>query len=166
MARKVFREDWIFRKDSHDTKRNWNNFWDVMVNPLNPGSIYVFPGSVFLCNIMEKWVNGFSWNFMKRQARHKKLLARLFHICVDCFMISHLGARDEIVSNTTVKLISGFSWNFQDMLALTQGTIWNILGIISLTPCTQGSFFYFLCPCLLATSWNTGWMDVHEIFRI
>ena len=27
-------------------------------------------------------------------------------------------------------------------------------------------FFYFLGPCLLATSRNTGWMDIHEIFRI
>ena len=41
-----------------------------------------------------------------------------------------------------------------------------ILGMISLTPWTQGSFFYFLGPCLLATSRNTGWMDIHEIFRI
>ena len=38
--------------------------------------------------------------------------------------------------------------------------------MIGLTPWTQGSFFYFLGPCLLATSRNTGWMDIHEIFRI
>ena len=62
--------------------------------------------------------------------------------------------------------MSGFSWNFQDMLTMTQETIWNILGMIGLTPWTQGSFFYFLGPCLLATSHNTGWMDIHEIFRI
>ena len=33
-------------------------------------------------------------------------------------------------------------------------------------PWTLGSFFYFLSPCWLATSRNTGWMDIHEIFRI
>ena len=27
-------------------------------------------------------------------------------------------------------------------------------------------FFYFLGPCLLATSRNIGWMDIHDIFRI
>ena len=49
---------------------------------------------------------------------------------------------------------------------MAQGTIWNILGMIGLTPWTQGSFFYFPSPCWLATSRNTGWMDIHEIFRI
>ena len=43
---------------------------------------------------------------------------------------------------------------------------WNILGMVGITPWTQGSFFYFLGPCLLATSRNAGWMDIHEIFRI
>ena len=81
-------------------------------------------------------------------------------------MVSHLGAPGVFVSNTTVKSMSGFSWNFQDMLAMTQETIWYILGMISLTPWTQGSFSYFLGPCLLATSRNTGWMDIHEISRI
>ena len=38
--------------------------------------------------------------------------------------------------------------------------------MICLTHWTQSSFFYFLGPCLLATSRNTGWMDIHEIFRI
>ena len=52
------------------------------------------------------------------------------------------------------------------MLAMTQGTIWNILGIIGLTPWTQDFFFYFLGPCLLATSCNTGWIDIREIFKI
>ena len=49
---------------------------------------------------------------------------------------------------------------------MAQGPIWNILGMINLTPWVQGSFFYFLGPCLLATSRNTGWMDIHDIFRI
>ena len=37
--------------------------------------------------------------------------------------------------------------------------------MIGVTPWTQGSFFYFLGPCLLATSRNTGWMDIREVFR-
>ena len=65
-----------------------------------------------------------------------------------------------------VKSMSGFSLNFRDILGMTQGTIRNILGMIRLTPWTQGSFFYFLSTCLWATSRNTGWMDIHEIFRI
>ena len=49
---------------------------------------------------------------------------------------------------------------------MTQRTIWNTLGMIGLTPWTQGSFFYFMSLCFLATSRNTGCMDIHEIFRI
>ena len=47
-------------KDGHDTRNNLEHFRDVTVNPLNPGSIYLFPGYVFVCNIIEKRVNGFS----------------------------------------------------------------------------------------------------------
>ena len=47
-------------KDRLDTRSNLDNFRDVPVNPLNLGSIHLFFGSVFVCNIMEKRVNGFS----------------------------------------------------------------------------------------------------------
>ena len=50
-------------KDEHDTGSNLEYFRDVTVNPLNPRSIFLFPGSVFVYNIMEKRVNGFSWFF-------------------------------------------------------------------------------------------------------
>ena len=49
---------------------------------------------------------------------------------------------------------------------MTQGITWNILRMIGLTPWTQGSLFYFLSPCWLATSWNTRWMNIHKIIRI
>ena len=39
-------------------------------------------------------------------------------------------------------------------------------GDILFNPLGIGFLFYFLGPCLLATSRNTGWMDIHEIFRI
>ena len=54
----------------------------------------------------------------------------------------------------------------QDMSTMTQGAIWNILGVMCLTPWIQDSFFYYLGPCLLAASWNNGWIDIHEILRI
>ena len=49
---------------------------------------------------------------------------------------------------------------------MRQETLWNMLGMIGLTPWTQDFFFYFLGPCLLAASRNTGRMDIHSIFRI
>ena len=117
---------------------------------------------------------------MKRLVRHKKKIASLFHICIDCFTVSHLGTQGVFVSNTMVKSIRGFSWNFQDMLAMTQGTTWIILGVIGLTPSTEGFFFFFSFFFFFfflggggggggqhhGTSRNTGWMDIHEIFRI
>ena len=55
---------WNFQKRTDLTQGAiLKHFRDVSVNPLNPGSINLFPGSVFVCNIMEKGVNGFSWNF-------------------------------------------------------------------------------------------------------
>ena len=57
-------------KDGHDMRSNLEHIWNVTVNLLNPGWIYLFPGSVFVCNIMEK--KDFHEILMKRQARHKK----------------------------------------------------------------------------------------------
>ena len=47
-------------KDGLDTRSNLKDLGDVTVNPLNPGAIYLFPVSVFVCNIIEKQVNGSS----------------------------------------------------------------------------------------------------------
>ena len=146
-------------KDGRDTGSNLEHFRDVTVNPLNPGSIYYFLDP---CLFVIQWKTGerifmnFLWN-VRHDTRNNWL---------DCFIPAHLGAPGVFVSNITIQSMSGFSWNFQYMLAMTQGTIWNILGIIGITPWAQGSFFYFLGPCLLATSRNTGWMDLYEICRI
>ena len=126
--------------------------------------IYFLDPCLFVLLWKNRWTD-FHEIFRKRKAWHKKQLARRFHTCLDCFKVSHLGAPGVFVSNTTVKSMSGYSLNCQDMLAMTYGTIWNIFGIIGLTPWTQSSFFYFLGPCLLATSRNTGWMDIHENFH-
>ena len=48
---------------------------------------------------------------------------------------------------------------------MAQGTIWNILAMMRVTPWIQFSFFYFL-DTFLATLWNNGWMDIHGILRI
>ena len=147
-------------KGGHDTRSNLKHFGMLRLTPWILGWFIYFLDP---CLFVILWKNGwtdFHEIFMKRQKWHKKWLARLFHTCLHCFTVYHLGAPDVFVSNTTVKSKSGFSWNFQHILTMTQGTIWNILGMIGLTPWTQDSFFYFLNLCLLATSRNTGCMDV------
>ena len=59
-------------------------------------------------------------------------------------------------SNITVKWMNGFLWNIQDMSALAQEPIWNILGMMRSTFWTQGLFFYFGGQFLLAASGNNG----------
>ena len=49
----------FFRKGRTWHKEQLETFSGVTVNHLNPGSIYLFPGSVLVCNIMEKLVKGF-----------------------------------------------------------------------------------------------------------
>ena len=53
----------IFRKVRHETRKDLKHFWDVAVNSLDARSIFLFSGSLFVSNIMEKRLNGFSWNF-------------------------------------------------------------------------------------------------------
>ena len=79
------------------------------VNPLNPGSLFLFPGMVFVSNVMEKRVSGFSWNFHDTSRTSQEIiietvsgLPRLFH---------GLTSRHHSVSvgNITVKWMSRFS---------------------------------------------------------
>ena len=62
-------------KDGLDTRSNLEDFRDVAVNPLNPGSIHLFSGSVFVCNIMEKRVNGFSLNFYEMSGTTQEIIS-------------------------------------------------------------------------------------------
>ena len=64
---------------------------DVAVSPLNPGCHFRFSGSVFVSNILEKKVNGFSWNFHEIPGTIQNIV-RLFHAWLDCFTVLHLGA--------------------------------------------------------------------------
>ena len=47
----------------NETRKNLKHFWDVVVKSLDPGSIFLFSGSLFVSNIMEIRLNGFSCNF-------------------------------------------------------------------------------------------------------
>ena len=71
-------------------------------------------------------------------------LTRLFHG-------SHIRHGFMSVSNTPETSINAFSLNFQDRLVIVLRTIWNIFGMLHLSPWIQ-DFFYFLNACLLATS--------------
>ena len=64
----------FLEKDRLDTRSNLEHFRDVAVNPLNPESIHQFSGSVFVCNIMEKRVNGFSWNFYEMSGTTQEMI--------------------------------------------------------------------------------------------
>ena len=52
-------------KFAHGTRNKLEHFENVVGNPLNPISIFIFPGSVFVSNVMQKQVNGFLLNFHK-----------------------------------------------------------------------------------------------------
>ena len=62
-------------KDGLDTRSNLEDLGDVTVNPLNPGAIYLFPVSVFVCNIIEKQENGFSRNFYETSGTTQEIIS-------------------------------------------------------------------------------------------
>ena len=149
-------------KAGHETRNNVEHFRDVAVNPLNPGSIFIFSGSVFLVILWKNGWTDFHEIFMICQARHKKSLSgltRLFH-----GLPSRRGS--VFVNNITTKWMNRFSWNFQNRSVMTWGTTWNILIMMRLTPWIQGSFLYFLGLYLLPILRNNRWMDIHEFFRM
>ena len=55
--------DFFLGNIGHETKNTLEHFRDLADNPLNPGSIFPFSGSVFVSNITGKRMNGFLWNF-------------------------------------------------------------------------------------------------------
>ena len=125
---------WNFQKTDLTLGATWNIFGMLQLTPWILGRFIYFLDPWFFVILWKNRWTDFHEICMKCQARHKKLLTTLFHTLLDCFTVSHLGALDVFVSKATVKSMSGFLWNFQDMLAMTQGTIWNILGMIGLTP--------------------------------
>ena len=67
-------------------------------------------------------------------------------------------------SSIVEKQLNGFSWNCQKRMDLTQGAIWNIFGMLQLTPWILGRFIYFLDPCFFVIFWKYVWMDFRETF--
>ena len=100
---------------------------------------------------MDKRVNGFSWHFQDSdnwdlvQGTISNILG-MFHWthCIQ-YVFESLS-----LTSITEKQLNGFSWNCQHTSDIRQGTIWNILTLLSIL-WAQGWFFYFLDPCLLAT---------------
>ena len=98
----------------------WNIFAMLRLTPWILGRFIYFLDPCFVCNIMEKWANGFLLNFHETLGMTQEIirwtvsyLPRLFH-----GLPSRCPGR--VFSNTTVKSMSGFPWNFQDILAMTQ----------------------------------------------
>ena len=89
---------------------------------------------------------------------------RLFHTCLYSFTVSHLSIRTCLLatprSNRWVDFHEIF-WIYLLWHKEQSEVFWDD----PLTPWTQGSSFYFLGPCLLASR-NTRLVDIHEIFRI
>ena len=46
---------------------------DDVDNPLDAGFIFLFSGSVFVNNIMEKWKDGYAWNCQDMDIRSNRL---------------------------------------------------------------------------------------------
>ena len=73
------------------------------------------------------------------------------------------------VSNITGNWMKRFSLNFQQRLNMRQRTIWNILGMLQLTPWIQDRFFFFfwICDCwsYYGKKHANGFLwNFHEIF--
>ena len=112
-------------------------------------------------NIAGKRLKGFSWNFQDMSGMiHGTFwnilgMLRLTPWWQGFFFYVFL-RKPVSVSNITGKLMNGFPWNFQQRLGLRQGTIWNIFGMLQLTPSIQDQFFYFLDSCLVVILWKTA----------
>ena len=91
-------------------------------------------------NIMEKQLNRFHEIFICLSVSNimEKQLNR-FH---EIFRVGGTWCKEQLGT------FSGFSWNFQRGMDMTQGAIWNIFGMLRLTPWILGQFIYFLDPCL------------------
>ena len=129
----------IFSKDCTWDKEQFLTFsgWDVAINPLNTGPIFLFSGLVI---VVGEWIfMKFSWNVGDTEKIISYTVTRLasrFH----GFPSRRSGAS---VSNIAAKWMNRFLWTFQDMSTMTQGTIWNIFVMERLNPWIQDSFFYF-----------------------
>ena len=118
--------------------------------------------------ITEKRLNRFSWIFQSRWDLIQGTIGnifRMFHLTPwtqDFFPT--FSEQSMPLSRIAEKWFNRFSWNFQKRMDMTQGAIWNIFGMLQLTPWILGRFIYFLDPCLFVILWKNGCTDFHEIF--
>ena len=147
----------------------WNDYFS-----LRHGEGYVF--IVVRClglsvclpvsNIMGKRLCRFSWHFQGKWDLIQGTIGnifRIFHLTPwtqDFFPT--FSEESMALSSITEKRLNGFSWNFQKRTDLTQGALWNIFGMLRLTPWILGRFIYFLDQCLFVILWKNGWRDFHE----
>ena len=128
---------WNFWIDWMRLKEQGGAFDDFSFNASDPWSTFLFSGTVFVSNIIEKTGKqifkkfpGYDWHNTTKRSRIFRPQIRLLH----SVFVS--------VSNITDQCTNGFSWHLQYMSDITQGTVW----MLRLTPCKQ-DFLYFLDPC-------------------
>ena len=139
----------------HEARNNREHFRDVAIIPLNAGLLFLFSGFVIIVDIMEKRAYRFPRNFHEMSRTTQEIISWTVYAWLFHDLPSRRG--DVSVSNITAKWMNGFLWIFRDISTMTQGTFWNSLGMIGLTPGIQDSFFYVLDPCFLSTLRNNGW---------
>ena len=74
-------------------------------------------------------------------------LTRLFHSLHtrhSFTSISNIMGKKKKKKNIMEKWMNGFAWNFKDWSHITRGSIWNISGMLLLTPWIQECFSIFL----------------------
>ena len=135
----------------------------VMFSSLSVACLFV---CLSVSNIMEKRLNGFSWNFQGRwdliQGTIENMF-RVFHLTPWTQDFSPTFSEHSMpLSSIAEKRLNRFSWNFQKRTDMTQIAIWNIFGMLRLIPWIVGRFIFFLDPCLFVILWENGWTDFHE----
>ena len=125
--------------------------WRALLPPSNgDGCVFILVGwsvGLSVSNITKKQINGFSWNVRVSHTWHKEQTeisedVPFNHLLTGWFYSIFVG-ESASVSIETKKGIIGFLWNCQDRFDNTQGTIWNILGMLCLTPWMQDYFSVF-----------------------
>ena len=140
-------DEWIFMKFSwkvgHETKNNLKHFCIVVINPLTSGSIFLLCESVIVSTIMEKWKNGFSWNFQEKLDMRQRTIWIIF---LSWWLTPWIQDRfflfcESVIVNTIMeKRKNGFSWFFQKILYMRQRTIWNIFRVLVINPLNSDWF--------------------------
>ena len=118
---------------------------------------------MYVDNIAEKRVDGFSWNFQDRSGMIQETIWKIWGVPLGTEFFTVFSMKSVSVSKIKGKRMNGFSLNFQQRLDMRPATIYNIFGMLLLAPWIQGRLFYFLDPCLLVMLWKNGRTGFPEI---